>query len=357
MNRKIYVISVCLLLAMAGCRGVKMGAGAEDAEVRLKLDGMLIEAKMQREAGNSEAAERGYRTILRQEPTYGAALFEMSTLLMTSGRLDSATVYAQRAVATCDSNVWYHLQLAQCLALTAQQERLTREWDRILALHPHPFIADDIGQQKKRYYAIQAEQYMNNGQYRKAKQSYDRALAADPEDAYLHISLASYYKAVGDEAGAAEALRRGFASSDIDTRTKLQLLRSFYTKEEFYGSCAQWAFPLAEMLVSEADDPAETALFHADLLMRQGKYGEAAQQFALGLEREGGNYAVWEALLVCLLEAEPKDWPSIKRYAQRAAELFPLLPMPYFALMQAAEAEGNAQEAARYKAKYEELKP
>ena len=357
MNRNIIYISLGLLLSLAGCRSARLASQAPTGEEVLKLDGMLIEAKLQHEAGNHEAAEQGYRAILSQAPSYGAALFEMSTLLMTNGRLDSATRYAERAIASYRSNVWYHLQLAQCLALTGQQERLVREWDNILRLNPHPFVAEEIQQQQKRYYAIQGENYARNGQYRKAKQCYDRAIAADPHDAYLHISLASCLKAMGNQANAAAELRQGFSSPELDTRTKMQLLRAFYSKEEFYGPCAQWAFPLAEMVAADADDPVEVALIHADVLVRQGRYAEAAAQFELSLTRDSSDYRVWESLLVCLLEAEPQDWPAIRRHAQRAAQLFPLLPMPLFALAQAAKAEGNDEEYHLYNAKYEELLP
>ncbi|MCQ2278621.1 MAG: tetratricopeptide repeat protein [Bacteroidales bacterium] len=381
----------------------------EVSEKQLGLDAALIEAKMQKEAGNRSKAEAGYRSILAQEPHYGGANYELSVLLMQMGRMDSALVYAERAVACCDTNIWYHHQLAQCLQLTGNYKRLHQELETIISLKPADLnnyyalsnsylddgnvpkaievinrvekmvgVNEEMSLHKQRlwnainrpdkalqeieklaqatpndakYNLLMANSYMNQKNYPKAKDYLDRAVAADPDDGYIQMILASYYKETGQKEPAYQALRKGLLSNAFEPSSKMQLLSEFYTPEEFYGSCASYTFPLLEELMAQSPDPDAYAVFYGDVLMRQERYPEAIQQFEKHLAKDSSDFHVWEALLVCDMEAMLKagkgdaaTTEQTKKHALRAKELFPLISMPYYALAYAYENEGNMKE-------------
>lgn len=374
----------------------------EVAEEQLRLDAMLIDAKMQQEVGNHQEAMATYRQILAQQPGYGAANYEMSVILASSGRLDSARVYAERAVQSCDSNVWYRIQLARCYQAMGNYTKVTEEWENIVRQNPETLdyyyelsnqyisahqiskaievlnrverkigITEPISLQKqrlwnaiskpekgikeiealaqslpneKKYNAIMAESYMQQKQYAKAKPFFDRALAADPTDEYLHLSMASYYKAVNKQQEAYEELRKGFSGTSLNSKSKLQFLANFYDKEEFYGSCSKYSFALLDELMAQCSDSTTYAIFYGDVLMRQGKYAEAARQFELHLTTDSSMYDVWEAMMICEMESNQFNEKLI-RHAQRAANLFPTLPIPYYTLAECYHRMGNNKEA------------
>ena len=395
-------ILVCVLtaalLSLAGCGGSKSatqsGGGkyqrkpiVEVAEKQLEQDVLLIDAKTQQELGNREEALTLYRKLLQANPGYGAANYGMSQLMASSGQVDSARLYAERAVQTDDSNVWYHLWVAQIYQLTGNTKQLVATWERLVTLNPEkleyyyelsnsyiaagdaPKAVEALNRvekiigvteavtlqkqklwnavnrpdkarkeiealahalpQEKKYNAMLAESYMKEKDYKKAKMYYDRAVAADPDDQYLHIALASYYKALNQPKEAYHELQKGFQGDAFDTPAKVQLLASFYSQEEFYGSCSSYAFALLEELMQQSDDSLSYAVFYGDVLMRQEKYAEAAHQFRLHLAHDSSQYEIWEALLICESEMDSAE-DLMLDHARRTAALFPLHPLPYY---------------------------
>jgi predicted Zn-dependent protease len=201
--------------------------------------------------------------------------------------------------------------------------------------------------QEKRYQAMLAEANMKRKKYARAKKYYDRVLAADPEDEYIHIQLAEYWKAVGKPAEAAQELSLAFANERLDCRTKVQLLTSFYTAEEFYGTQSARAFGLLDTVMAHCDDTAQYALLYGDVLMRQRKYGEAARWLERSLSHDSSRYEVWEALLVCDSMAG-KGNAALMEHAHEAAELFPLHLLPYLVLVEGYAEQGDCEQANRY---------
>lgn len=360
----------------------------ETTESQLTLDAMIIDAKTQQLIGNNDKATALFRSVLEKDPHYGAAQYELSKILANAGRMDSAILYAQQAVTACDTNVWYRIHLAHCYQNTADYTHLNAEWETIVKQHPDVIdyyyelsnsyllsgniskaidalnrvekkigVTETVSLQKqklwnaigktdkgrkeiealanalpqeKRYSAILAESYMKEKNYPKAKTYYDKALAADPDDEYMHIAMASYHKAVGQQRQAYEELKKGFASPNIDINTKIQMLSTFYTAEEFYGPCSQYSYALLDDLMRQSDDSTSYALFYGDVLMRQDKYREAAHQFAIALTtKDSSRYELWEALLVCETEGNFGD-DTILDHARRAANLFPLHSLPHY---------------------------
>lgn len=391
--------SLVFLLVLVSCGGSKKAASSapkkyerkpivEVSEDRLKLDVILIDAKTQQEVGNAEEAYRLYSVLLGKDANYGAALYGMSQLMAESGRVDSAIVYVQRAIATSDSNVWYHLWAAQLYGSTRNDKALVATWEKLIQLQPTKLdyyyelsnsyihlgdipkavealdrveqmvgVTEPVALQKQKlwnavnrpdkarkeienlaaslpnetkYNSFLAESYMKEKNYKKAKYYYDRALAANPDDEYLNVALASYYKSQGMHEQAFRALQKGFAGQGLDEKSKLTILAQFYTQEEFYGSQSKYAFALLEQFMQQATDTLTYAVFYGDVLMRQGKYAEAQRQFLLSLSTDSSEYEIWEALLICENEMGAEAEEQMVDHARRAASLFPFHILPRY---------------------------
>lgn len=370
-----------------GVKKYERKAIVETTDERLKSEAMMIDAKMRMEMGDNEGSKALLRELLRREPECHAAEYEMSRLMVTQGMTDSAIVYARRAANGDVKNVWYQLHLASLYQSTRRSEELVKVWERIVANNPNVIeyyyelsnaylmnndgkgaigalnrvekmvgVTQPVSLQKAKIWshlkredkALQemealakampqdgqlsgmlADTYMQSGQYAKAKECYDRLLANNPDDEYIHISLAEYYKATGQPRKAYEELKKGMAQKGLSTANKLQVLTNFYTSEEFYGIHSQYAFDLLETAMREADDSTSYAAFYGDVLMRQRKYGEAAHQFEIALKADSSKYEIWEALMVSELSGEV-DTAKLASHARRASKLFPFHPLPYY---------------------------
>lgn len=359
----------------------------ETSEETLKLETMMIDAKMKQELDLEESAMAIYRMILKQRPDHSAASYELSRLLANRGMSDSAIVYARQAVANGGDNVWYSLYLANLYRYTNQYDQSIKIWESILKSRPdnpdyYYELANDylhsndakgalstlnrlekrigvteevsvqkikiwraLGREDKateeikkladamphegQYNGMLAESYMANKEYDKAKEYYDRVLASNPNDDYIHFSLAEYYKAKGQQRKAFEELKNGFETSTLSSTNQLQILTNFYTSDEFYGIHAPYAFELLDIIMKRSDDSITFAAFYGDVLMRQKKYDAARHQFALALTKDSAKYEIWEALLISELQSNA-DSSLLQRDAERAAKLFPLHPLPYY---------------------------
>lgn len=373
----------------------------EVSEEQLKADSRLIDALSLQESGRAEEALQAYAALAHDVPQCGAAWYEMSRLLMQRGWTDSAMACIARATAIDDSNLWYLRKQAEVQARRGDANGQAATLQRIADLQPNVLenhydlsnarlaagdlpgavealnrvermigVTEPVSLQKqrlwtaagkpdkaekeiealaealpgeKRYNAILAELNMGRKRYAKAKTYYDRVLAADPDDEYIHIQLAEYYKAVGKPAEADAEMERAFANPKLDCGTKVQLLASFYSSEEYYGDRSATTFRLLETAMAGCKDSAEYALLYADALMRQNRYSEAARWLELALQRDSSRYEVWEGLLICLSTDEERE-ADMAATAARAERLFPMHTLPlYLQALTAARHERYAE--------------
>ena len=358
----------------------------EVSEEQLKQDNRLVDALTLEATDHADEALAAYAALTHDEPQLAAAWYGQSQLLLARGWTDSALHCARRAVELQGDNVWYLLALAQACRAAGDSKDLTATWECIVQQNPNRLeyyyelsnaylMAEDLAgaigaldrverrvgvtepvslqkqrlweasgrhdkalkemevladamPQEKRYQAILAEMNMEHKNYRKAKQYYDRILASNPQDEYIHLQLAEYYKRTGHPADADTEMVRAFANPRLDARTKLQLLTSFYTEEEFYSSRNTVCTQLVETVMSQTDAPEEATLLYGDVLMRQRRYDEAATQLAAALRQDSARYEVWEGLLICLTECPDRE-AEMADYSRRAERLFPMHTLPH----------------------------
>ena len=359
----------------------------EVTQAQLTQDSRLIDALTLQETGHLDEALAAYSRLTSDEPSCAAAWYGQGLLLLQRRWTDSALHCIQRAVALNGDNIWYLLALTQCYQQVGDSKGLTATWERIVKLQPEVLehyyelsnayaaagnltaavevlnrvekrvgVTEPVSLQKqrlwqaagredkalkeienlanampqeKRYNAILAELQMKQRHYSKAKQYYDRILKADPDDEYIHLQLAEYYKQTGHRAEADSEMVRAFAHPRLAARTKMQFLTSFYKPEEFYSTDNPICLRLMETVVAQSDDPAEFSDYYGDMLMHHGRYDEAATQLALSLQRDSTRYVVWEALLICLTEV-PAHEDEMATLARRASRLFPMQTLPRY---------------------------
>jgi predicted Zn-dependent protease len=141
--------------------------------------------------------------------------------------------------------------------------------------------------------------------------------------------LANYYKLTNQPQKAFEELKQGFANNKLTSKEKTQILTSFYTSEEFYGVYSKYAYELVDMIMINNPDSLSLSLFYGDVLMRQGKYKEAAYQLNNYLKMDSSEFDIWEALLMCESEIENND-DRLLSLCGRVINLFPTHPLPYY---------------------------
>ncbi|MBQ9638403.1 MAG: tetratricopeptide repeat protein [Bacteroidales bacterium] len=390
------VIMSLVLLTAVSCHSAKQAASTsskltrppivEVSQRQLSEEGLLIEAKMQEEAGNKKKAMELLSRLADSALYPAVAHYEMARILAASYELDSAMVHAEKAVKGDGSNVWYRKLAANLYKATRQPRKEIEMWEAIVKMNPDVLenyyelsnsyidandiegaikvlnrvesmigVTEPISLQKKKlwehagdnkkalremealaaalpnnkkYNSLVAESYMQAGNYAKAKQCYDRILASDPNDEYVHLSLAQYYKETHKPDQAFNELMIGLRNPKLDDNTRINLLASFYG-DDFFGTSSKYAYPLLDSIMAHSVDSLSYAALYGEVLMRREQYAAAAHQFQLALLHDSSRYELWESLLVC--ESDDLSNPqAVLHDAERALALFPLRQLPYF---------------------------
>ena len=359
----------------------------ETTEEALKTEGRVIDAVALQESGRNEEAMKAYAELTKDEPQCAAAWYGLGRQVLMRGWTDSAVACLRRAVGFEEGNKWYLMALAEAQQRQGDAKGRVATLEKLVAAEPkvleHYYelsnanieagdlaaavealdrvermtgVTEPISLQKqrlwaaagkpdkalkeveklaaampqeKRYQAIAAEGYMSQGKYKKAKQYYDRILAADPEDEYIHLQLAEYYKQTGQTAEADKEMEAAFRNGKLDCKTKIQLLASFYSNDEFYDAKRGVGFRLLDIIKDDCGDEPQFALVYGDALMRQQRYPEAAVQIEKALRQDSSRYEVWEGLLICLANDSLREG-DLENYAARAERLFPMKTLPCY---------------------------
>ncbi len=181
--------------------------------------------------------------------------------------------------------------------------------------------------ENSRAYAMLAEFASKNSLPKTAEWAYRQIIRLNPQDPYVHISLADFYRKEGKPSKSFDELKKGFANTGLDTKTKVNLLLTYYSGKLTDNQKAQ-ALELAEVIKSAHPDDSLADSFYASMLYTNKKYEEARPLFRKLLVKDQGNYNYWEQLLFCDLYLN--DDKALEVDATTASIHFPQKPIPFF---------------------------
>ncbi len=186
---------------------------------------------------------------------------------------------------------------------------------------------------------------MTNNKHERALEVFKKIIEIDPNNANVHISLAAYYREIGQKNKSYDELRYGFENPNLDIDTKIKILLSYYSITGIYDELKGQAYELAEILVKVHPEDAKAHSIYADFLFRDDKFIEARDEFRLVLSYDSSKYIIWEQLLI--IESELNDFKAMAKESKRAMALFPEQPLPYLYSGEALYRLKRANEAVR----------
>lgn len=345
----------------------------------------LIDAKKAAITGNLKGARDLFRSYVTNYHGDPVGYYELARIELILKNPAEAVSLAQKAVGLNPERIWYQLFLAelyqisgkpvdaipiyekvvqdnpenpdyqyQLAALYLQSEKFTEAiaiYDRI---EEETGVSEEVSLQKQKIYlhlndlvnaekevrklitafpgeskyqAILAEFYLANNMPEKALATYRKIAETDPENPYIHMSLADYYRKTGDKEKAFEELKLGFSNPHLDIDAKVTILLSFYSVNEIYNNLKDQAFALANILITTHPNDPKAWSIYGDFLTQDKKYSEARDAFLKVLAFDSTRYAVWEQVL--RLDLQESRYDHLLNYGKRAINLFPDQPVPY----------------------------
>jgi tetratricopeptide (TPR) repeat protein len=260
---------------------------------------------------------RMYEELVAEYPNDLSFLNELAFAYYFTGDYEKAILMYDKIEEQVGVNERLSIQKVQLYSRKGQTEEAVQEYERLIASNP-----DD-----PRYYALLAEFCTKNKMDDKAIWAYEKIVKLNPEDPYVHISLAEYYKKKGDDQKAFEELKLGMAIKNLDLKTKINLLFSYYSGQ-LTAEQKKQALELSEILKQTHPDEVMGETFHATMLYENGEYDSARVIFKKIIAEDPGHYPFWEELLFCDLYLE--DYAQLAKDAEDAIDYFPSYPLPYF---------------------------
>ena len=353
---------------------------------RIAFEEELIDANKEKMLGSLDAAQKGFLKCISIDPNQAAPYYELAQINADQGNISSAYEYVSKAVELNADNYWYAYLKAK-LAIELQKideaikiyESLAKqkpgdiemryelagmylfkgnikagfaELDRI---EDEMGVSDQISMLKHQiylkggevdkaaaevrklieanpgsmeYYKTLADTYMVNGKEQEAIAVYDEMERLAPNDPQLNFALANFYRQKGDEAKAKTYIYRVFENPEANIDQKIKILLDYFDASDNNKVAEQEAFELCERLVDAHPDQAKAHAMYADFLYRDKQLNAAARQYRKTLELDSSRYAIWNQLIV--VESELEQYESLIKTADRALELFPNQPFPYF---------------------------
>jgi len=356
--------------------------GSQD-DVELKK--LFFNANKEKILGNSDAAAELFAKCIRKDPLNSASMFELSRLYLEAGKLSEALFFAEKAAELSSENIWYHYSFAEMCLVTNNTDKAVKAYEKIIRLFPQDItvyydladallksgkpnaaikaydqienqvgVMEDVCLKKEmiyislnkidkaaaemkkliakypkelRYYGMLAELYQANNKLDQALLTYKNMLKIDPNDPNIHMSLAGYYKSIGDKSKSFEHLLLAFENPGLNVNKKIKVLVSFFNLSETFPEMKSQAELLCRQMIKTHPDEAVAFATYGDYLYREGKLVDAKEQFVTSLGLDDSQYFVWRQLLQ--IETELENFKALLEESSKAIELFPTQSVLY----------------------------
>jgi tetratricopeptide (TPR) repeat protein len=367
---------------------VKSGNPTASLEGRQRIDfeRFFFDANKEKMLGNYDLAELNFIQALKVDPNSSAAMYELANIYAFQNNKSQALYYSKKAAFLDPKNIWYQLLYAQCLKDNKQPAEVVEVFEKLIKSNPDRIdfyyelansylylnklsdaikiynrieerigVTEEASLQKlkiyktlnnfdksveeaqklvkafpkeAKYYGMLGEIYQDKGMGEKALDAYNELLRIDPQNAYVHLSLADYYRSLKQNDKAFEEIKIAFRSKELDIDTKVKILLSYYSITETYTELKPDADELCKIIVEIHPAEAKAFSIYGDFLLRDKKFEEARTQYRKAIELDKEKYAIWNQLLI--IDSDLNDIKSLEKESKEAMDLFPNQPLPYF---------------------------
>jgi len=361
-----------------GSRVVMVVGRPMTADDSLMVRQLFFSALREKTVENFTLATEEFNQILSMDPSNDGTLFELANLAKLKNNYSDARGLLERAVTVKPDNEWYWVALADCYEKNNEIDKLENVFNELIRIDPDKVdyyyykanvyflqrryedalavykqieeisgVTDDLVAKRQaiylkqgrvdqaaadlqamiaanpsqvRYYLFLAEVYNSNGLQDKALATLQSAGKIDPNNGQVHLALADIYRDKKDNERSYNELAAAFAIPDVDIDQKLKIVLNYVPKFPDPNAKAS-ALELSRLLAVTHPDDSRAYALYADMLLQNGKYKEAKENYKKSVQLNGQVYEVREQLI--RLDLSDNDIDGALKDGQEALSLFP----------------------------------
>ena len=385
---------------------VNTNKGLEDLEEKELIEFKFVfhNANKERILGNYQMAANLFMKCIEIAPKEANPYYELAHIYDVNDQFDLALKYSEQAIKLDPDNYWYRVLYAHSLQRNGNNDGAIKQYEILIDKNDaNPDLYFDLGgmqlygrkykdaietfdklesiiglneeisiQKEKiyvklgnidkaaheiqklinaspdelRYQNILADLYSANNMVDKAMEIYKSIIKIDPNNPYANLSLHDYYKQKGNNTEAFEALKKAFASEELDIDAKMKILLSYYSVTESSNEYKKDALDLNKILIETHPKNPKAYTMYADFLYRDKKLVSAQEYYLKAIEHDSSKFAIWSQLM--FIESELQDNDALLRDSKKAVALFPNQPIFYFFYGAVNIQKKNFAEATKY---------
>jgi tetratricopeptide (TPR) repeat protein len=181
---------------------------------------------------------------------------------------------------------------------------------------------------ESQYTGMLAELYMANSMPVKAFELYQRILKTNPDDPYVHLSLADYYRMQNETGKVIDELKLALGNKELDIDSKVKVLLSLMDLSPRLTEYKEALPVLGRLVVESSPEEAKAYSVYGDILSNNKRYKEARDAYHNVVLLDSSKYVIWQQLI--LLDSELNDNENLLSDSKKAMDLFPEQAEPYF---------------------------
>src|ERR1035437_1587241 len=353
-------------------------------EKRIKLEYTFVDAAREKIRGNLENAVVKFTECLKLDPNNDAAMFEIAQILLSQNHPSDALTFAKKAAELNPKNDWYLQLLASVYEKNNQNTEAVKVFQQMIKNSPQKIdnyfdlanafllankaedaiktynkieelsgITPEVSIEKERIYLKQnkvdkaidevqrlidtdpketkyigmlAELYQSKNP-EKALELYNRILQIEPNNSFVHLSLADYYRTKGEKDKSFNELKIAFANKNLEVETKLRILLSYSNLVSSSKEMMDQALELCKILIDTHPNESKAHAVYGDFLYQMDNFKDAHTQFEEALKLDKQNFDVWKYDLE--VDYRLNDFDLMLKESEEAISLFPTQPYVY----------------------------
>jgi len=357
---------------------IVVGGKPMTSEDSLQMKKAFFQALRYKETENFAGAQEQFSQVLQMDPQNDASMYELAMIKKNQNDYSGAQDLLEKAVTVKPDNEWYWLSLADCYEKDNQLPKLENVFSELTRINPENpdyyfdqanlyfleqkydqslaiydkleqmlGLTDDIVAKRERiylkqgkidkavadiqrlisvnpdqtrYYLLLAEIYNSNSLPDKALKVLKDAEKAHPTEAQVHLALADVYRDKKDYENSYNELTLAFNQPDIDVEQEIKIVLGYVPKFPDPNAKAS-ALELSRLLTVAHPDDARSYALYADMLVQNGKFGEAKDNYRKSLGLNAQVYEVHEQLI--RLDLGNNEIDNAIKDGENALALFP----------------------------------
>ncbi|NOR75384.1 MAG: tetratricopeptide repeat protein [Draconibacterium sp.] len=352
---------------------------------QMEFEYLFLEALKQKMFGNMQEAIQLLSSCLEIDPNSSAAMFELANIHAANNDFISASLLLEKAISINSENKWYKQLLAQIYQqskrfsaaaeiytqllqddpgnmellytkaiLLANAKKFSEAIETYDLMEKESGINEQISVAKQQlyvvsgnidaafveiqklidfapneatYYGLLADLYLSTGDSVNALENYNKILVMDPENGFVHFSLANYYISIKEFDKSYEETKKGYSSDNVDIKNKLQLYMMLTSNRNESKITDEKEEELIQILLEKHPDDFLVYTVQAESLIKKQKLPEARVALLKALDIQSNDYMMWERVL--LIDNDLQDWDGLYKHSRETIELFPNQPQGY----------------------------